>query len=1040
MSVPRRLRRARLAVTTLEARDVPTVLDLTPVGTHATGVFDRIAAESVAYDPVTRQAFVTNSATDTIDVLDLRNPASPALLRTLDVSAYGDPTSVVVHHRVVAVAVVPTNYTLPGTVVFFHAATGEQLNALTVGANPDMLAVSPNGHWLLVADEGQPSDDYVVDPEGTVSIIDMGGPGFVRRLDNADVRTAGFGAFNASKDALTAAGVRIYGPNATVAQDLEPEYITISADSKTAWVTLQENNALAVIDIRDGVVTDILPLGYKDHSQPQGFLQTFEFGQMPSIGRTMGNQLLRLGGFSGLAFEGYAPNGDLKFITHTDRGPNGEPLVAPQGNGERPFLLPDFTPEIVRFRLSKASGKLIVTDRIPLRLADGTRLTGLPNTAIAGGNANTPFNDEVPVDLAFDPLPRDPLGADLEGIVVDPTDGTFWMVDEYRPAIYHFAKNGRMIDRFIPVGTAAAAGEPAGTFGSEVLPAELAQRRQNRGFEGVALQDGKVFAFVQSPIRNPITLGNSALNAMRNVRVLEFDPATHATRQFLYVMDNPNLGTPDNTRPDKIGDAVAIGNGEFLVVERDDDAIDSDPASNIEKKIYRISLAGATDVTGKAGLFDVGGGMMKSIDQMTAAELALPAVGVTPIAKTLHLDLNAAGYNMVEKVEGLTLVDANTIAVLNDNDFGVAGITLNGDGTFVPNPNPESIVLGLIRVAGTGIDASDRDSKINIANWPVRGMYQPDAIASYKVGGQTFLVTANEGDARGYTAFNEEVRVGSLDLDNAAFPNESMLKNNANLGRLNVTRATGDTDGDGDFDQLFVFGGRSLSIWSADGKLVFDSGDELERITAAAAPAFFNASGTDNAFDSRFDNKGPEPEGVVLGKVKGRTYAFIGLERIGGVVVYDVTDPHAPAFVKYVNNRDFTQPVSSAAALDLGPEVLTFVPAANSPNGKPLLLVANEVSGTTTVYEIDVAGPDGGDEGENEQVGESRSREFTLVSIPPLSGGEVKGPGVLGSRPTNALRKPFPPRRTAPVSVGPAALPSVKPTTTSDIILGVDDL
>jgi hypothetical protein len=168
-------------------------------------------------------------------------------------------------------------------------------------------------------------------------------------------------------------------------------------------------------------------------------------------------------------------------------------------------------------------------------------LTGLPNTAI-DGDTNTPYNDERAVDLLGTEQPVDPLGGDFEGIALD-RDGSFWMVDEYRPAIYHFDENGVLIERFVPLGTAAAAGQPAGTFGTEVLPEVLAQRRQNRGFEAVAYDGGKVYAFMQSPLRNPATLSNGELNAMTSIRVVEFDPATQATRQFIYVLDNANLGS-----------------------------------------------------------------------------------------------------------------------------------------------------------------------------------------------------------------------------------------------------------------------------------------------------------------------------------------------------------------------------------------------------------------------------------------------------------------------------------------------------------------
>jgi hypothetical protein len=428
-------------------------------------------------------------------------------------------------------------------------------------------------------------------------------------------------------------------------------------------------------------------------------LNSYQFSNLPVLGTTQAGQAIQLGGFSGLFFEGTTANGNFKFIVNTDRGPNGE-----ERNSRRPFLLPNFAPELIRFELESTSGQLSITERIQLKASPTKLLTGLPNTAIAGGNANTPYNDEIPLDLFGNMLPLDPLGGDLEGIAVA-ADKTFWLVDEYRPAIYHFDSSGVLIDRFVPKGTAAATGQPAGTFGTEVLPEVLAQRRQNRGFEAVAFQDGNIYAFVQSPLRNPTSLSNSTLNGLQNIRFVEFDPATQTTRQFLYVMDNPNLGGTGNSRADKLGDAVAIGNGEFLIVERDDDAIDSDPLSKIEKKVYRFSLDDATDISTLSGSIDLGQGVSKTIDQMTATELAI--AGVQPVNKVLHVDLAAAGYNTVEKVEGLTVIDADTIAVINDNDFNVANITIdNTTGTFTADPNPEPIVLGLITTPSNRLDNS----------------------------------------------------------------------------------------------------------------------------------------------------------------------------------------------------------------------------------------------------------------------------------------------------------------------------------------------
>jgi hypothetical protein len=249
-------------------------------------------------------------------------------------------------------------------------------------------------------------------------------------------------------------------------------------------------------------------------------------------------------------------------------------------------------------------------------------------------------------------------------------------------------------------------------------------------------------------------------------------------------------------------------------------------------------------------------------------------------------------------------------------------------------------------------DPTDQGGALTLQKQPVFGMYLPDAIASYAVGGQTFFVTANEGDARDYPGLTEEVRVGAAAyvLDPILFPNAADLKNNQLLGRLTVTNQAGDTDGDGDFDQIQVLGGRSFSILNVNGGLVYDSGDDFERYTRAAFPTLFNASnGNAVAVKDRSDNKGPEPEGVTTAEINGRQYAFITLERIGGVMVYDVTNPSAPTFVNYAINR---QPVSNSATDDLGPEGIIYIPAADSPNGRSLLLLANEISNSVSVFQV----------------------------------------------------------------------------------------
>ena len=247
-------------------------------------------------------------------------------------------------------------------------------------------------------------------------------------------------------------------------------------------------------------------------------------------------------------------------------------------------------------------------------------------------------------------------------------------------------------------------------------------------------------------------------------------------------------------------------------------------------------------------------------------------------------------------------------------------------------------------VVGYGLDASDRDGvggegAINISTWPVWGMYQPDAIAAVSANGQNYYLTANEGDAR-----DEDARIRDLVLDSTVFPNATSLQQDDQLGRLEVSTILGDVDNDGDYDALYAYGARSFTIWNAQtGAQVFDSGSDIEMQTALQVPALFNSNGGNEAsFDSRSDAKGPEPEGITVGSVDDNTYAFVGLERVGGVMIYDITDPQLPVFTLYQASTDGDQ----------APEGLLFIEAANSPTGQSLLLVSHEDSGTVAIYTV----------------------------------------------------------------------------------------
>ncbi|MFC7206088.1 choice-of-anchor I family protein [Comamonas endophytica] len=241
----------------------PATVTLEKIGTYATGEFVKSAAEITAYDAASKRSFVVNALAGAVDVLDLSNPALPAKVGRIEgtaVLAGAEINSVAVRNGVVAVAMQAPVKTDKGRMALYSASTLELIGQVEVGALPDMVTFSPDGRYVLVANEGEPSDDYQIDPEGSVSVVD------ISDLKKPVARTAGFTQFNGQEAALRARGVRIFGPNATAARDFEPEYIAVSADSRTAWVTLQENNALARVDLASAKVISVTALGYKDNS------------------------------------------------------------------------------------------------------------------------------------------------------------------------------------------------------------------------------------------------------------------------------------------------------------------------------------------------------------------------------------------------------------------------------------------------------------------------------------------------------------------------------------------------------------------------------------------------------------------------------------------------------------------------------------------------------------------------------------------------------------------------------------------------------
>ena len=278
-------------------------------------------------------------------------------------------------------------------------------------------------------------------------------------------------------------------------------------------------------------------------------------------------------------------------------------------------------------------------------------------------------------------------------------------------------------------------------------------------------------------------------------------------------------------------------------------------------------------------------------------------------------------------------------------------------------------------LAQNAMDVSDEDGKSELRRVPVLGLLQPDGIDTYDYNGETYLLIANEGDSQDYEGYSEEKRVKKLkddiqldaryyqgytqaELDDMV---ENGLFDDEQLGRLKVTTSHAFKDADGKYNALVSYGGRSFSILRAsDLEMIYDSGSDIEQRVLDLLPERFNANyeaADDIKVDDRSDDKGPEAENVVVGKVGSHSYAFVGLERVGGIMIYDITNPNEPYFVKYLYDPDNK---------DISPEGITFESAEESPNGKPMLITSFELSGTTSAWELeDLTGDQESDDGED---------------------------------------------------------------------------
>ena len=345
---------------------------------------------------------------------------------------------------------------------------------------------------------------------------------------------------------------------------------------------------------------------------------------------------------------------------------------------------------------------------------------------------------------------------------------------------------------------------------------------------------------------------------------------------------------------------------------------------------------------------------------------ALGLVFANPAGRTIN-------GNLINTTVAMDL-EPEYVSISKDNKYAYVSIQEN-NALAIVNLEDNSLELkglGFKDWSSLQIDASDKDGGVNFKSYPgLYGMYQPDTISSFSWKGANFIVSANEGDAREYffDTTNEAdcIAKGGVDFDEddgcLAYIDESRvedltlaanfdyLNNDDNdIGRLKVTTVKGDTNNDGQYESLYAYGARSFTIWDSNGLVVFDSGDDIGRITASVHGEAFNNNEDENKGDTRSDDKGAEPEALTIGTIGERTFAFIGLERMGGIMIYDITNPYDVQFEDYFYNRGLI--AGAEITGDLAPEGMTFIPREQSATGEPLLIIGNEISGSIAVWEV----------------------------------------------------------------------------------------
>jgi hypothetical protein len=417
------------------------------------------------------------------------------------------------------------------------------------------------------------------------------------------------------------------------------------------WVRNQVSIGLAMVALAMAMASPKVSAEPPQSVEPLGEFTFPEIAIRTSVNTILPDAIdndrhVKLGGLSDLWRAPSDPDGEFWIVT--DRAPNGTATV--DGQKRRTFPVPGFTPLILHARIDNASHELRLIRTIPIIGRSGKPVTGLPNLATSDAEG---FNFE-----GTQLLPFNPNGLDTEGLVRVP-DGTFWLAEEYRPSIVKVDAHGKVMRRFIPKGVKL---DGTDYDVAAALPAVYAKRQDNRGFEGLAIsEDGKtVFAGLQSPLENP---DKKAAQKSRNTRILAFDTAQEQpTAEYVYQFDVAKDFEPDaRPRDMKIGAMAVAGPNKMLVLER----------TNKVAKIYLVDFASATNILGSRHSEATGKAALEN-----AGDLA--QIGIAPLPKTLIADLSKLP-NLPGKLEGLAIVDWQTLAVVNDNDFGFKGFDHDGN-------------------------------------------------------------------------------------------------------------------------------------------------------------------------------------------------------------------------------------------------------------------------------------------------------------------------------------------------------------------------